>query len=209
MPVACASDICAGGHDEQMVSLLRYSNQVQSTNPKMQGKNENDFESDGGFQRQASVSQNGDNTSHSTPANIKRPCPASNEEPFRTNKVARKALKLIMPTDRTPDRHGKTNANSSFSIKTASCTITSADIDIVLGDAFFTNEPNHLDPEGGYRLKEVRKIHLNVYKQECQTVISVVKKLVSNDPRLENLLQNAMHHTLQDMGRRCVQELEK
>ena len=30
-----------------------------------------------------------------------------------------------------------------------------------------------------------------------------------NDPRLEGLLQNAVRRTLQDMGRRCVQELEK
>lgn len=31
----------------------------------------------------------------------------------------------------------------------------------------------------------------------------------SNDPRLEGLLQNAVRRSLQDMGRRCVQELEK
>lgn len=31
----------------------------------------------------------------------------------------------------------------------------------------------------------------------------------SNDPRLEGLLQNAVRRSLQEMGRRCVQELEK
>ena len=157
MPVACASDICACGHDDQMMPLLKCSNQVQSTNPQMQDENENDFESDRGIQTQASVSQNGDKTSHSSPADIKRTCPDSKDESFRANKVARKALKLIMPTDRTPDRRGKTNPNSAFSIgdskKTSSCTITSADMGIVtaesptnvaLGDSFFTNEPNHL-----------------------------------------------------------------
>jgi len=33
--------------------------------------------------------------------------------------------------------------------------------------------------------------------------------ICSNDPRLEGLLQNAVRRSLQDMGRRCVQELEK
>ena len=33
--------------------------------------------------------------------------------------------------------------------------------------------------------------------------------ICSNDPRLEGLLQNAVRRSLHDMGRRCVQELEK
>ena len=32
---------------------------------------------------------------------------------------------------------------------------------------------------------------------------------VSNDPRLEGVLQNAVRRSLQEMGQRCVQELEK
>ena len=31
----------------------------------------------------------------------------------------------------------------------------------------------------------------------------------SNDPRLEGILQNAVRRSLQEMGERCVQELEK
>lgn len=48
-----------------------------------------------------------------------------------------------------------------------------------------------------------------VYRKDCQTVVSVVKMLVSKDPRLEGVLQNAVRRSLQDMGQRCVQELER
>ena len=153
MPVAC-------GRDDQIVSLLMCSDDIQSANAEMQGKNENDFQTEfslGGIQRQASVNQNGDNTCHSTPTNIKRPRPDSSEEPFHTSKVARKALKLIMPTDRTPNPRGKANPNSAlftrYSKKTSSCTMTSADLAIVaerspahvvVGDALFTNKRNHV-----------------------------------------------------------------
>ena len=153
MPVAC-------GRDDQIVSLLMCSDDIQSANAEMQGKNENDFQTEfslGGIQRQASVNQNGDNTCHSTPTNIKRPRADSSEEPFHTSKVARKALKLIMPTDRTPNPRGKANPNSAlftrYSKKTSSCTMTSADLAIVaerspahvvVGDALFTNKRNHV-----------------------------------------------------------------
>ncbi|KAL9959542.1 hypothetical protein ACROYT_G032873 [Oculina patagonica] len=59
------------------------------------------------------------------------------------------------------------------------------------------------------RLQKKKEEIEQVYKRECHTVINVVKMLVSNDPRLEGLLQNAVRRSLQEMGRRCVQELEK
>ncbi|KAJ7331220.1 hypothetical protein OS493_020002 [Desmophyllum pertusum] len=59
------------------------------------------------------------------------------------------------------------------------------------------------------RLRKKKEDIEQVYKKECHTVVNVVKMLVSNDPRLEGLLQNAVRRSLQEMGQRCVQELVK
>ena len=53
--------------------------------------------------------------------------------------------------------------------------------------------------------------NLRPFTVEVYTVEVFNRSLLfcSNDPRLEGLLQNAVRRSLQDMGRRCVQELEK
>lgn len=68
---------------------------------------------------------------------------------------------------------------------------------------------NHLVNRSGFVLHSTW--NLRPFTVEVYTVEVFNRSLLfcSNDPRLEGLLQNAVRRSLQDMGRRCVQELEK
>lgn len=47
------------------------------------------------------------------------------------------------------------------------------------------------------------------FRQDCETLMSVVKLLISKDPDLESRLQFSLRENLKDIGQRCIQDLRE
>ncbi|XP_069891745.1 periphilin-1-like [Dipodomys merriami] len=54
------------------------------------------------------------------------------------------------------------------------------------------------------KMKEIER----VYRQDCETFGVVVKMLIAKDPSLEQTIQFALRQNLQDIGKRCIEELK-
>ncbi|KAM4878058.1 periphilin-1-like isoform 1-T1 [Thomomys bottae] len=54
------------------------------------------------------------------------------------------------------------------------------------------------------KMKEIEK----VYRQDCETFGMVVKMLIEKDPSLEQTIQFALRQNLQEIGKRCIEELK-
>lgn len=48
-----------------------------------------------------------------------------------------------------------------------------------------------------------------VYYQECEMFGFVVKMLIEKDPSLERPIQSSLQENLRDIGKRCVEAMEK
>lgn len=48
-----------------------------------------------------------------------------------------------------------------------------------------------------------------VYYQECEMFGFVVKMLIKKDPSLERPIQSSLQQNLRDIGKRCVEAMEK
>ena len=163
-PLASVSENCGYGNDEK-IPLLKCSAQVESTVPEMQCKNEKNIQGEcllEGIQQQAPCLQTAQAPVNSTSksANNKRPHSDSLREASRPCKVARKPLKLIIPTNRPPYPGVKRTADPGRSVRhsksTSTSTITCADVhlvaeksssNIVPGDRLFSSEPRSSDKD--------------------------------------------------------------
>ncbi|XP_069889443.1 periphilin-1-like [Dipodomys merriami] len=54
------------------------------------------------------------------------------------------------------------------------------------------------------KMKEIERI----YRQDCETFGMVVKMLIAKEPSLEQTIQFALRQNLQDIGKRCIEELK-
>ena len=163
-PLASVSENCGYGNDEK-IPLPKCSAQVESTVPEMQCKNEKNIQGEcllEGIQQQAPCLQTAQAPVNSTSksANNKRPHSDSLREASRPCKVARKPLKLIIPTNRPPYPSVKRTADPGRSVRhsksTSTSTITCADVhlvpekspsNIVPGDRLFASEPHSSDKD--------------------------------------------------------------
>lgn len=50
---------------------------------------------------------------------------------------------------------------------------------------------------------------LQVYYQECEMFGFVAKMLIAKDPSLECSIQSSLQENLRDIGRRCIEAMEK
>lgn len=48
-----------------------------------------------------------------------------------------------------------------------------------------------------------------MYHQECEMFGLVAKMLIAKDPTLERPIQSALQENLRDIGKRCVEGMEK
>ena len=163
-PLASVSENCGYGNDEK-IPLPKCSAQVESTVPEMQCKNEKNIQGEcllEGIQQQAPCLQTAQAPVNSTSksANNKRPHSDSLREASRPCKVARKPLKLIIPTNRPPNPGVERTADPGRSVRHSKCTststITCADVhlvaeksssNIVPGDRLFASEPHSSDKD--------------------------------------------------------------
>ena len=164
-PLASVSENCGYGNDDEEMPLPKCSAQVESTVPEMQCKNEKNIQGEcllEGIQQQAPCLQTEQAPVNSTSksANNKRPHSDSLREASRPCKVARKPLKLIIPTNRPPNPGVKRTADPGrsgrHSNSTSTSTITCADVhlvaeksssNIVPGDRLFASEPHSSDKD--------------------------------------------------------------
>ena len=164
-PLASVSENCGYGNDDEKMPLPKCYAQVESTVPEMQCKNEKNIEGEcllEGIQRQAPCLQTAQAPVNSTSksANNKRPHSDSLREASRPCKVARKPLKLIIPTNRPPNPSVKRTADPGRSVRhsksTSTSTITCADVhlvaekspsNIMLDDRLFASEPHSSDKD--------------------------------------------------------------
>ena len=164
-PLASVSENCGYGNDDEKITLPKCSAQVESTVPEMQCKNAKNIQGEcllEGIQQQAPCLQNAQAPVNSTSksANNKRPHSDSLREASRPCKVARKPLKLIIPTNRPPNPGVKRTADPGRSVRhsksTSTSTITCADVQLVaekspsnimLDDRLFASEPHSSDKD--------------------------------------------------------------
>uniref|UniRef100_A0A3Q0T2H4 Periphilin-1 C-terminal domain-containing protein n=1 Tax=Amphilophus citrinellus TaxID=61819 RepID=A0A3Q0T2H4_AMPCI len=58
-------------------------------------------------------------------------------------------------------------------------------------------------------IQQKRKEIDEVYYQECEMFGFVVKMLIEKDPSLERSIQSSLQENLRDIGKRCVEAMEK
>lgn len=74
------------------------------------------------------------------------------------------------------------------------------------------SEPGHT-PEEGFQTRRSREIATKaleiekLYRQDCQTIGTVVKMLVAKEPSLDQLLQDPLRQNLMEIKERCLEDL--
>ncbi|XP_058497796.1 periphilin-1 [Solea solea] len=61
----------------------------------------------------------------------------------------------------------------------------------------------------GRAIKKRRRELDEMYYQECEMFVVVTKMLIEKDPSLERPIQSALQENLRDIGKRCVEAMEK